>query len=168
MKENILDNRKPLSNYKPLIVIITIILLASFALEISTIEKNSMNIMRNFMGLFFTIFSMFKLFNIEGFVKGFKKYDLLSIKFNNYGYVYPYIELILGLGYLSNASPILVNSVSFIVMSASAYSVIKSIKQGLDLRCACLGTMLNVPLSTVSVIENVGMSAMSLLMLFNM
>lgn len=153
------------AKYRPLIVISVLILLMCIAFLFANGSFDADTLMRNFMGLFFVIFSMFKLINIEGFQKGFSMYDILAKKYKAYGYIYPFIELALGLAYLSNTQPIMINLITFIVMTISSIGVIKSIKSGLNFKCACLGTILNVPLSTVSIIENVGMCLMSTYML---
>ena len=51
-------------------------------------------------------------------------------------------------------------------MLGSGVGVLKSILSGQKIKCACLGTVLNVPLSTVSVLENFGMGAMAAYKLF--
>jgi hypothetical protein len=150
-----------LVKYRPLIIIILLILLMCAAFQFASGRFDSAMFMRHFMGLFFVIFSMFKLINIDGFQKGFLMYDILAKNYPAYGYLYPFVELALGLAYLSNSLPMFTNLVTFIVMTISSIGVIKSIKSGMNLKCACLGTILNVPLSTVSIIENVGMGLMA-------
>jgi hypothetical protein len=135
----------------------------AISLQISTDKFDYMNLMRLFMGIFLVIFSMFKLFDIQGFAKGFEKYDFITSKYKNYALIYPYLELILGLAFLSNIQPILVNILNFIIMLFGGYGVIKSLAKGLNIKCACLGTAFNLPLSTVTIIENFGMSLMSLI-----
>jgi hypothetical protein len=164
MTKNIAKNSL-LKDYYPLIVIISLITFSSIALQIASSSFDAIQIMHYFMGLFFVIFSMFKLINIDGFAKGFRMYDMLAKHYPSYGYLYPFIELILGLAYLSNAFPILTNLVTFTIMTISSVGVINSVKGGMNLKCACLGTVLNVPLSTVSILENVGMGLMALGML---
>ncbi len=153
---------KAVSKYKPLIVIIAVIVLASWAISYN---DPNLNFMPAFMGLFFIIFAMFKLIDLLGFVKGFAMYDLLTKRYRNYAYAYPFIELVLGLFYLAGFVPVLTNLVTVIIMFISAAGVILSIKRGMNLKCACLGTTLEVPLSTVSIIENVGMGVMALVLL---
>ena len=46
-------------------------------------------------------------------------------------------------------------------MLISSIGVIKSLRSGMNIKCACLGTVLSVPLSTVSVVENLGMGLMA-------
>lgn len=119
-----------------------------------------------FMGLFFVTFAMFKFFDLNGFTDGFQMYDILAKKHRPYAYIYPFIELTLGLLYLSNLYPVFTNLLTVAIMSISAVGVIQSIRSGMNIKCACLGTALNVPLSTVSIAENVGMGAMALIMSF--
>jgi hypothetical protein len=47
------------------------------------------------------------------------------------------------------------------VMALSGAGVLNSVLSGQKLKCACLGTVLNVSLSTVSLLENFGMGAMA-------
>jgi hypothetical protein len=54
--------------------------------------------MHDFMGFSLVEFSMFKFFNIEGFADGFQMYDLLAKPLRPYAYLYPFMELGLGLG----------------------------------------------------------------------
>lgn len=157
------DIKSKFKTYQPLIVILTLISLSALALQCSMPVANWLTFMHSFMGLFFVIFAMFKLFDLNGFADGFQMYDILAKKDRRYAYTYPFIELGLGLLYLSSLYPTLTNLLTVVVMSVSAVGVIKSIKSGMNIKCACLGTALNVPLSTVSIIENVGMGVMAAL-----
>ena len=121
--------------------------------------------MRDFMGIFLLIFAMLKLFDVEGFADSFQKYDLLAAKSRGYAKLYPFLELGLALGYLSQWKPPLVLGATMILMSFGAAGVFRALRKGLDIRCACMGSSLNVPLSTVAVVENVGMVAMAGVML---
>ena len=119
------------------------------------------------MGLFFVNFAMFKLINLQGFADGFAMYDLIAKRSRAYALAFPFIELGLGLMYLAAFLPIMTNILTLIVMLVSGAGVIKAIITGdKHLQCACLGTSLNVPLSTVSVIENFGMASMAIFMLW--
>lgn len=146
------------SNYSPLITIIVFCLLIPTA-QIDPYDYSKY--MDYFMGYFFIFLSMFKFFNLKGFVDGFATYDLITQKIRAYGYLYPFIELGLGLSYLSEHNLLITYVLTVLIMAISGAGVIKSILSGQKLKCACLGTSLNVPLSMVSVIENVGMGAMA-------
>ncbi len=151
------EMQKPFGKYYPLIVILAVILAASIA----SYSRAETTWMATFMGLFFIIFAMFKLLDLAGFAKGFAMYDWLTKKYPPYAHLYPFIELALGLCYLSGLYPLLTNLITLLVMGVSAYGVIKALKSGADIRCACLGTVIDLPLSTVSVIENIGMGTMA-------
>jgi hypothetical protein len=158
------DEKK--NNYWPLIVVVLISLMGSVAIQEGRGDFSLMFGMHYAMGIFLSIFAMFKIFNLQGFVDGFSMYDLVVKKFKPYGYVYPFIELGLGLAYLSFFRPNLTYVVTIIVMLVGAVGVIKTLRKGMNIKCACLGTVLDVPLSTVAVVEDFGMALMALIMLF--
>lgn len=140
--------------YLPLIVIVGYSILLGFFHKTSP--------MYGFMGFFLVFLSMFKFFDLKGFAQAYGSYDLVTQKFPIYGYIYPALELVLGLAYLLGFVPLLTNLVTLVVMGVGAAGVIKAILAKKELSCACLGTTLKVPLSTVSIIENLGMVAMAI------
>jgi hypothetical protein len=117
------------------------------------------------MGTFLVIFAMFKLFDLRGFAEGFAMYDLIGKRVRAYALAYPFIELGLGLAYLANLNPVITNSILLVVMTIGSIGVLWALRNGLDVACACLGTVLKVPLSTVAVIEDLGMALMAVVML---
>ncbi len=145
-----------LKAYRPLIIIVGTIFLAATALQ-----QNGGFFMHGFMGLFLVIFAMFKFLDLKGFANGFSMYDIIAGRWGSYGYMYPFIEFMLGLAYLSGWRPTFTYLLTMVVMGASTIGVWRGIKSGEALKCACLGTVLNVPLSIVSVVENVGMATMA-------
>jgi hypothetical protein len=124
-------------------------------------DANPAHWMHDFMGFFLVVFSMFKFFDLPGFADGFQMYDLLAKPFRPYAYVYPFIELALGLGYLSHWQPTTVYVATLVVMLWGALGVIGALARGLNINCACMGTVLKVPLSTVALLEDLGMAAMA-------
>jgi hypothetical protein len=148
-------------DYLPLATIVLLTLLAATARQAEYGAWHWMRWMHDFMGLFLVVFSMFKFFDLPGFADGFQMYDLLAKPFRPYAYAYPFIELGLGLGYLARWHPVLIYAVTVVVMSWGALGVIRALGKGLDLDCACMGTILKVPLSTVALLENLGMAAMA-------
>jgi YHS domain-containing protein len=153
-------------DYLPLIIIVTLALLVASAKSISYSQSwSGMIWMHDFMGIFLVVFSMFKLFDLEGFADGFQMYDLLAKRFRPYAYTYPFIELALGLGYLAHWQPLLIYGVTVVIMIFGAVGVIRALAAGLDIECACMGTVLRVPLSTVALGEDLGMAGMAAVML---
>jgi hypothetical protein len=55
--------------------------------------------------------------------------------------------------------------VTFALMSFSALGVIKAVANKTQIQCACLGTVFKLPMSTVTIVEDVGMVLMAVLML---
>ena len=85
----------------------------------------------------------------------------MARRFPAYGYVYPFIELALGAGYIAGFQPIVVNTITLVVMVVSSIGVIQSVFQKRQIRCACLGTVFNLPMSTVTLVEDGLMIAMA-------
>ena len=124
--------------------------------------------MQNFMGAFFLAFSFFKLLDLRGFADSYRMYDIIAQRVPSYGYVYPFIELALGAAYIAGIQPSAVNMTTLMVMSVSSIGVIQSVLQKRKIRCACLGTVFNLPMSTVTLVEDGLMIAMAAAMLLGM
>lgn len=105
------------------------------------------------------------MLDVKGFASSYAMYDLLAIKVPIYGYIYPFIELGLGLAYLTGFNPFFTNVATIAVMGFSSIGVIKSVLNKQKLRCACLGAVFNLPMSTVTIIEDLLMVAMAATML---
>ncbi len=142
-------------------MILALAFLAASALQVAAGAWDGEAWMHDFMGLFLVVFSMFKFFDLPGFADGFQKYDLLAKPFRPYAYVYPFIELGLGLAYLARWNLPLVYVATTVVMVFGSLGVIGALRRGLDVQCACLGTVLKVPLSTVALTEDLGMAVMA-------
>lgn len=118
-------------------------------------------LMNNIMGTIFIIFGLLKLVNLPKFVEIFTKYDIISQKIPIYAYVYPFIEIFLGIAYLKKYKLKPVNYITIFIMIISIISVLISISRGQNLRCGCLGSFLHIPLSYVTITENIVMILMS-------
>ena len=115
-----------------------------------------------FMGFFLVLLACLKLMDPSSFQTGFAKYDLLTQKFPIYGKVYPYLELLVGLGFLFTASPTgIIGILSAGIGFLGGASILKAVYiDKLDLSCACIGGNSNVPLGIVSFLENAAMFVM--------
>jgi hypothetical protein len=121
--------------------------------------------MRHFMAAFFLAFSFFKLLDIRAFAQAYAGYDLLAARWLGWGVVYPFVELALGIAYLVNFNPTLTNAVTFVVMTFSLLGVLRAVLSKQTIRCACLGAVFNLPMSTVTIVEDALMAGMALWML---
>ncbi len=157
-----------LQTYKPILLIFGFITLVSVLIQLQSEGFNWMEWMRHFMAGFFLVFSFFKLLNLEGFAESYSMYDIVAKKFKGWGFIYPFIELGLGLAYLTNYEPLITNYVTILVMGVSIIGVLQSVLSKQKIKCACLGDVFNLPMSTITIIEDGLMIAMSGFMLFNM
>lgn len=148
------------TTYWPLFVLLIVSILMGFALGKDTGWKE---IMRFFMGSFLCLFSLVKLFDIKGFASTFSMYDLLAMRYSAYGFAYPFIELILGLGFLTGHVVSLFALLTAVLMIFGSLGVFKAMIDKKDLHCACMGSLLNVPLSFVSLTEDLLMAIMSII-----
>lgn len=155
------------SGYISFAVLVGFLLLGTTALTIG-VRGDWMVGMAIFMGLFFSSFSFFKLLKPREFASSFKRYDLLAEKIPGYASVYPFIELALGVGYLlllGGTAGIVLHAVAFAVMFVGGLGVLRGVLRKDRIRCACLGTVIDLPLGTVTLIEDFGMAAMAAVML---
>jgi copper chaperone CopZ len=153
------------TTYKPLLLVFAYILLVTLAVEFAHGDFEMHRFMPNFMAGFFLVFSFFKLLDLRGFAQSYAMYDVLAKKIPAYGYVYPFMELALGVAYLLGYRPADVNLATLLVMGFSSIGVILAVINKQKIRCACLGTGFNLPMTTVTIIEDLLMVAMSIYML---
>lgn len=156
------------STYKPLLTVFGYITGISFLAAWQDGILNGMQFMQFFMAGFFLAFSFFKILDIAGFADSYSGYDLLAKRWKGYGYIYPFIELALGIAYLIGFQPYATNIVTIFVMGFSTIGVMQSVFNKQKIRCACLGTGFNLPMTTVTIIEDLLMVAMAVAMLFLM
>ena len=154
-----------LATYYPLLLIFAFILLVTLSTQLQKPSFETEAFMMHFMAGFFLVFSFFKLLDIKGFASSYVMYDLLAMRVKVYGYIYPFIELGLGIAYLLAWQPTLTNWLTFFVMAFSSLGVIRAVLNKQKIRCACLGAVFNLPMSTVTVIEDLLMAAMALWMI---
>ena len=150
-----------LNNTSAFILIVSLFL---FVFIVSFFVNNGMlnpRFIEIYMSMIFTIFGVLKLYDLTKFAVIFSKYDIIARHINIYGYIYPFIELGLGiLFYLEQYVNILMY-ITIGLMIISLISVFISIIQQKTLRCGCLGSFFHIPLSYVTISENLVMLFMS-------
>jgi copper chaperone CopZ len=159
------------ATYRPLLLILGYLIVASLLLQLPTSDWDGVHwheTMRYFMAGFFLVFSFFKLLDVPAFADAYAGYDLLAKRWHDWGLIYPFVELALGLAYLANWNPLLTNWVTLIVMGFSAIGVIQAVLNKRSIRCACLGAVFKLPMSTVTIVEDVGMVVMAGMALFSL
>ena len=155
------ETKSWVATYKPILLIFGYITAITVIVSTNSNGFNSMLAMRVFMSGFFLIFSFFKMLDVNGFADSYSMYDIVAKKFKAWGYLYAFIELGLGIAFALNFAPILTNWVTLIVMTVSIAGVLQSVLNKRKIQCACLGAVFNLPMSTVTIIEDGLMIAMS-------
>jgi len=159
------QGKSKLQQLKPLLIILSYISVASIMMNYK--NWNLSEAMLDFMGLFFIVFSFFKMLDLKGFPKSFKMYDPLAKKFPLYGSIYPFIETALGLMFLMRLEVRIALIITLVVLGITTIGVTKALLDKKSIRCACLGTVLKLPMTEATFIENMIMIVMALLMLGN-
>ena len=159
------ETKSWIETYKPILLIFGYVTAISLVFSWQDDAINFMTFMRLFMAGFFLTFSFFKMLNLKAFAESYAMYDIVAKKFSLWGYIYAFIELGLGLSFALNFSPAVVNWVTLIVMTVSISGVLESVLNKKKIQCACLGAVFNLPMSTVTIVEDALMIAMSAAML---
>lgn len=159
------EEKSKLQQLKPLLLIIFYIATASVLLN----YKNWIwsEFMLDFMGLFYIVFSFFKMLDLKGFPESFRMYDPLAKRVPAYGWVYPFIETALGLLFLMRIEVKIALVLTLVVLGITTIGVTKTLLDKKSIRCACLGTALKLPMTEATFIENAIMIIMAILMLLN-
>ena len=148
-----------LKQLKPLFIILAYISITSLLLNFK--NWNSTNVMLDFMGLFYIIFSFFKILDIKGFSISFRMYDPLAKKVPLYGIIYPFIEILLGIMFLTRIEVELAIILTIIVLGITTIGVTQTLLNKKLISCACLGTTLKLPMTEATFIENALMIIMA-------
>ncbi len=148
----------------PLFVIVGSILLFSIITTLVT-SNNFFFGMRMFMGAFFVIFGTLKVLKLKDFAIAYKEYDIIAKRSNIYAHLYPFIELGLGILYFINLVPFITNTITIVVMGIGAIGVYIKLLKKEEIPCACLGTVFKVPMTWVTLIEDLLMVVMAIIMI---
>ena len=110
---------------------------------------------------FSLLFSFLKLIDVKGFSGSFKKYDLISKIIPSFAITYPFIELFLALTFLSGYFLITSYIMTLLFMTSQFFGVFISLQKKEVIKCACMGSSINIDISTLTLIENLVMILMS-------
>lgn len=157
------EEKSQLKQLFPLFLIFVYITLAAFLLNYNPMDWSSF--MMDFMGLFYIVFSFFKLLDLKGFPQSFRMYDPLAKAIPVYGWIYPFIEVALGLMFLMRFEITTALILTLLVLGITTIGVTKSLLDKKAIQCACLGTALKLPMTKATFIENSIMIVMAITML---
>ncbi|WP_040278345.1 heavy-metal-associated domain-containing protein [Psychroserpens damuponensis] len=157
------EEQSELKQLFPLFLIFGYILVGSFLMNYDPLHIEGF--MLDFMGLFYIVFSFFKLLDLKGFPESFKMYDPLAKAWPTYGWVYPFIELLLGVMFLMRIEIPLALITTLVILGITTIGVTKTLLSKKSIQCACLGTALKLPMTKATFIENSIMIIMAIIML---
>ncbi len=148
--------------YKPLFIVFAYIFIFSVAYQVSQGNFSAHLFMNHLMAGFFIGLSFFKILDLKSFATAFSNYDPLANKWKTYGLIYPFIELTLGFLFIADKLLLIANVMTILVLTTTTIGVYKKIKSDNKFQCACLGAGFNLPLSNITIVENLAMVAMAL------
>ena len=150
---------------QPLFIIL--FYLATTVIFLNYKDWNPREMMFDFMGLFFIVFSFFKMLDLKNFPTSFSMYDPLAEKILFYGWVYPFIEIALGLMFLVRFELNIALYVTIVILGITTFGVTKILMNKKNIQCACLGTALKLPMTEATLIENALMLSMSIFLVLS-
>lgn len=162
--KNLITKKSNRNKLLPLFYVFVLIIFLSLIKQFTN-GIDLMMLMMDFMGIFFLTFGLFKLYDLKGFAYGFSTYDIVAKRWLTFGYIYPFIEIGLGVMYLAGFMFLFQNVVAIIFALLGIYSAYIAIRNKEEIQCVCLGTAFNLPMTNMTLIENGVMFAMALFML---
>ena len=153
------------TDWLPLMVVIGFIITNTVTVA-SLTEFTLYNILTYSMGFFFLYFAMIKMINLPGFADGYHEYDIIAMRYKGWGYAYPFIELALGVLYLATINNTWLHIFTIILTAVNCTGILIKLAKKEKFYCACLGTVLKVPLTKVSLVEYAAMGVMAVAMIF--
>lgn len=161
--ENVTNRNKQekskLQQLKPLLLILTYITVAALLMNIR--PWSPADFMLDFMGMFFFSFSFFKFLDLKGFAQSFSMYDPLAREFPLYGTIYPFVEVALGIMFFVRFEIEIALAITLCVLSITTVGVLRVLMKKRQIQCACLGSVLKLPMTLATFIENAIMIAMA-------
>lgn len=150
----------------PLFLIFTFITTASILIHYR--DWKIAEFMYTFMGLFYVVFSFFKFLDVKGFATSFAMYDPVAKTLPKYGLVYPFVELALGLCFLMHFQIMPALIFTILILGITTVGVTKSLLSKQTIKCACLGSVLKLPMTKATFIENSIMIFMAIFMILKL
>lgn len=151
-----------IATYYPLLLVMVLIAVVPLA------TGTFMGWMMGFMAGFYIVFGAFKLLDVPAFARSYSQYDIIAKHFKPWGYMYPFVEVALGFGFLFWIDMITLSWIALGLSLIGAIGALQVVSAKQTIQCACLGTVFNLPMSFVTIVENVGMAVMAAWMLWGM
>lgn len=121
--------------------------------NLDTLEKKK-TFLHNVVGTVFLLLGIVKLYNLNQFVSIFNKYDIIGSNIPSYGYLFPFLEIILGILFLKQSKIRLLYPFTIILITINILGVINGLQSKYKLKCGCIGSFIDLPLSYLTILEN--------------
>lgn len=157
-KPVVIKHKRSIKDFLPIIIIFASIFIFTTIAILARGSWSAVFTMRMMMGSFFLVFGSFKIFNLKAFVEAYSIYDIVAKRSRMYAFAYPFLELTIAGLYLVNLGGVYRDIFTFVLMLISTVGVIQKIRQKETIPCACLGMVFKVPMTWVTLIEDVVMA----------
>ena len=154
--------------YTPVLVVFYIsALLAIAANWASSGDVLNLRSLEWFIAFSMGMLAMLKLRDLETFSNMFVGYDILARRVVRYSYIYPFAEALAAILMVAGSIfGLIAAPIALFIGTIGAISVIKAVYiDKRDIKCACVGGGVNVPLGFVSLSENLAMMGMGVWMI---
>lgn len=155
------ESKTNVTEYLKFSGVLVFIALISFLLHYRYGAIGFIDYLRWLMGTTFMVFGIFKCIGYKYFVAMYPMYDLIAKKYENYAKIYPFLELTLATIYWFDLFGVYKDIFVLVLSAISAYGVYTQLRIKTKIQCACLGNIIKLPLSKVSLFENVAMTVMA-------
>lgn len=145
-----------IKTYSP--VILTLVLVIALGLYTAFIRTPFGDVrlfVQDTLGFFFVIFGFFKCLDLRGFAGHFSQYDIIARAIPAYAFVYPFIELGLGIAYLMDMSVAVTAVLTLVILGIREIGIIQTVMQKRDIPCGCMGTTALFPINYATVAANI-------------
>lgn len=157
-----------LKSKKPILLALLVVIISSLSIQMAENTFVLNNWFVSYMGMFFILFSFLKLLNIKGFSMTFSRYDLLAKNIPGFALSYPFLEFLLGIAFLTQTALLASNIIALIFMTSQSIGVMYVLKNKQPMKCACMGSSINLEISYITLLENVIMILMAAYMTYQL
>ena len=155
---DIIATKREARAFEPLVALTLIAALAAQILA----HSYAVPFFHSFAGLWLLEIAAIKLFDIDEFAGKFAQYDFLALRSRPYAYVYPFIQLALGLAFIGGWHPLLTATVLLLVALVTLIGMFIKHENHALFTGHSFGNTIRVRLSDTAIIENTFMILMAL------
>ena len=154
MAGKIINARSTKQEYRKFIGMLVFIALSATLMS-TLISFNWVDWLRWFVGSLLLVFGGLKLISFESFLEVFPRYDPLAARFKWYSYIYPLVEVLLGIFYILDLAPGARYVVTFITVAFGLIGMITNLNiQGPSTKNTWFGNVFKLPMSTAILFED--------------